>query len=114
PRGVRAVPRAPPRSRGGARRRGGAIRGAHALARRRGRTRDRRAPRARLGRPLRVAATGRRTVIVGVQRDSTGFSDYAGRWKEFLVAEGAEVRVLDLLGPDPLSQLRGCDGVMWN
>ncbi|NCA82672.1 MAG: hypothetical protein EOM72_07970 [Opitutae bacterium] len=39
---------------------------------------------------------------------------YAGRWETALQARGATVKRLDLLGPDPLGQVAGCDGVMWH
>lgn len=48
---------------------------------------------------------------VGIHQQQEGF---AARWAEFLAARGAEVRWLDLLGPDPLGPVRGCDGVMWH
>lgn len=39
---------------------------------------------------------------------------FAVRWAEELAARGAEVKRLDLLGPAPLEQVRGCDAVMWH
>ena len=39
---------------------------------------------------------------------------FAVRWVEMLSARGVDVKRLDLLGPAPLEQVRGCDGVMWH
>jgi glutathione synthase/RimK-type ligase-like ATP-grasp enzyme len=50
-------------------------------------------------------------VTVGVHSQDEGFS---ARWIEFLERSGASVKRLNLLGPDPLDQVRGCDGVMWH
>ena len=43
-----------------------------------------------------------------------GPESFAPRWLEALQARGVQVRELDLLGPDPLGQVAGCDGVMWH
>ncbi|MFH0983533.1 MAG: hypothetical protein V2A79_18620 [Planctomycetota bacterium] len=48
---------------------------------------------------------------VGIHKQSEGFP---AKWAEFLESRGAQVRWLDLLGTDPLEQVRGCDGVMWH
>ena len=53
----------------------------------------------------------RRLERIGVCGGANGF---APRWAEALRSRGAEVRELDLLGPDPLGQIAGCDGVMWH
>lgn len=48
---------------------------------------------------------------IGIHHDrDRAFSE---KWREFLVARGAEVVVLDLLAKDALRQARGCDGIMW-
>ena len=48
---------------------------------------------------------------IGVHPDrDRAFSD---KWREFLLARGAEVVVLDLFAPDALEQARSCDGIMW-
>jgi glutathione synthase/RimK-type ligase-like ATP-grasp enzyme len=38
---------------------------------------------------------------------------YSDRWMELAAAEGIEARRVDLYEPNPLSQLVGCDGLMW-
>lgn len=43
-----------------------------------------------------------------------GPGGFAPRWAEACRARGIAVRELDLLGPDPLRQVAGCDGVMWH
>lgn len=50
-------------------------------------------------------------VCVGVHRGTDGFSR---RWEDALKARGVEVRPLDMLGPAPLKQVAGCDGIMWH
>ena len=51
-------------------------------------------------------------LTIGVHAaDTEGF---AARWAEALTARGVQVRRLDLLGPAPLEQVRGCAGVMWH
>ena len=48
---------------------------------------------------------------IGVHPDrDRAFSD---KWREFLLARGAEVVVLDLLASDALEQAKLCDGIMW-
>jgi hypothetical protein len=50
-------------------------------------------------------------MIIGVQADGAGFQE---RWPGFIEKHGAAVRKLDLLRPDWIEQVRGCDGVMWH
>jgi len=56
--------------------------------------------------------------LVAVQSDhqlltSGRYQSFSKRWLERLPASGHEARVVDLLLPDPLEQLTGCDGLMW-
>jgi hypothetical protein len=56
--------------------------------------------------------------IVAVQPDDQQLSSgrrqsFSQRWIERIPQLGHEVRVVDLLQPDPLPQLAGCDGLMW-
>jgi glutathione synthase/RimK-type ligase-like ATP-grasp enzyme len=38
---------------------------------------------------------------------------YSDRWMELAAAQGIAVRRVDMYQPNPLSQLAGCDGLMW-
>ncbi len=51
--------------------------------------------------------------VIGVVRDDRPWG-YAPRWASALEERGANVRWLDLMGPDPLRQAQGCDGIMWH
>ena len=53
------------------------------------------------------------SAIVGVVEESREGS-FSPRWVSALKARGAEVKTLDLMGPDPLPSVEGCDGVMWH
>jgi hypothetical protein len=50
-------------------------------------------------------------ITVAVQQTGEGFQI---RWPEFLRKHGAEVKIVDVLGPDGLRQLKGCSGLMWH
>ena len=43
-----------------------------------------------------------------------GENGFGDRWKAAMQARGIRVKGLDLLGPEPLRQVAGCDGVMWH
>lgn len=43
-----------------------------------------------------------------------GPHSFSERWEAALKARGARVKPVDLLGLDPLEQVRDCDGVMWH
>lgn len=51
-------------------------------------------------------------VLIGIQ--PAGKSSFGERWGSALQSRGAAVKWLDLLGPEPLQQVAGCDGVMWH
>lgn len=51
-------------------------------------------------------------ITVGISRGQNG--DFSERWAEALSRMGIRVRWLDLLGPKPLGQVAGCQGVMWH
>lgn len=38
---------------------------------------------------------------------------FSEKWQQFLVEQGVEAVLLDLLAPDAIEQARSCDGVMW-
>lgn len=50
---------------------------------------------------------------IGIHPDNMWGTSYSEKWVEFLDARGAEVKMLDLLAPDFLEQVKDCDGVMW-
>lgn len=52
-------------------------------------------------------------MIIGIHPDHNGTESYSDHWAEFLQQRGVQVRWLDLLAPDALNQIQGCDGVMW-
>ncbi|HOD99970.1 MAG: hypothetical protein WBK37_00825 [Kiritimatiellia bacterium] len=49
---------------------------------------------------------------IGIQKPAG--LNFAERWAVALEKSGCRVRWLDLLGTDPLSQIQGCDGIMWH
>lgn len=51
-------------------------------------------------------------LVIGVQKPFE--RSFEVRWAEALEGAGVQVRWVDLLAPDPLSQIAGCDGVMWH
>ena len=51
-------------------------------------------------------------VMIGIH--PAGKSSFGERWGTALQSRGAAVKWLDLLGPEPLKQVAGCDGVMWH
>jgi len=51
-------------------------------------------------------------MLIGIH--SAGKGSFSERWDAALKARGAIGKRLDLLGADPLSQVAGCDGVMWH
>jgi hypothetical protein len=56
--------------------------------------------------------------VVAVHSDnqlltSGRYQSFSKRWLERIPELGHEVRLVDLLQPDPIEQLTGCDGLMW-
>jgi glutathione synthase/RimK-type ligase-like ATP-grasp enzyme len=52
-------------------------------------------------------------IVIGIHPDTSGTDNYSEKWIEFLEKRGAQTRILNLLSPDALEQVQGCDGVMW-
>jgi glutathione synthase/RimK-type ligase-like ATP-grasp enzyme len=52
-------------------------------------------------------------MIIGIQPDRIGEESYSDKWSQFLKARGITTRSLDLLGPDVLTQVESCQGIMW-
>lgn len=52
------------------------------------------------------------STLIGMHRGIDG--DFSARWAAAAQNRGAEIRWLDLLGPEPLKQVAGCAGVMWH
>lgn len=52
-------------------------------------------------------------MIIGINSDYTGKESYSTKFKEYLNNKGIEVKELDLLKNDAISQARFCDGIMW-
>ena len=53
-----------------------------------------------------------KTMQVGIHKGIE--PDFSGRWAQALQERQVGVKWIDLLGPDPLKQVAGCDGVMWH
>ncbi len=51
-------------------------------------------------------------LVVGIHPE--GAESFTARWESALRTRGVAVKLLDLLGEDPLGQVVGCDGVMWH
>ena len=51
------------------------------------------------------------TVTLGIHQQGDVFT---AKWADFLEKRGVHVRWLNLLRPDALRQIEGCDGVMWH
>lgn len=52
-------------------------------------------------------------MIIGIHPDKVGQESYSDKWIELLLAQGVEVKTLNLLAIDALDQARKCDGIMW-
>jgi glutathione synthase/RimK-type ligase-like ATP-grasp enzyme len=52
-------------------------------------------------------------MIIGIHPDKVGQESYSDKWIEFILAQGVEVKTLNLLALDALEQTRTCDGIMW-
>ena len=50
--------------------------------------------------------------VIGIQKGRP--TDFSGRWAQAVADHGAQVKWLDLLGPEPLQQVADCAGVMWH
>lgn len=52
-------------------------------------------------------------MLIGIHREPDKNPGIAERWAEHLADRGVDVRWINLTTPDPISQVMGCDGVMW-
>lgn len=50
--------------------------------------------------------------LIGIHRGTDG--DFSARWAAAAQNRSAEIRWLDLRGPDPLKHAAGCAGIMWH
>jgi len=60
-----------------------------------------------------IARGHNHSMLIGIHPDRIGQESYSDKWSEYLRARNVEVRMVNLLAPDALEQVRDCDGVMW-